>query len=234
MTYTVIIPAAGQGKRMKAGKNKQFLQLNDRPVIIHTLQVFERDPMCKQVIVVANHQEIKQMEALFQQYALKKVDKVIEGGAERQESVFEGIKAVDDREGMVIIHDGARPFIEVEQIHELLTYVTAEQGAVLGTPVTDTIKRIDEHMNIVETVPRKPLVAVQTPQAFTYPMIHEAYQNAFTNQFVGTDDTSLVEYMGKEVTVVFGNEDNIKLTTPFDLAVANVILRQRQGRGDSE
>jgi 2-C-methyl-D-erythritol 4-phosphate cytidylyltransferase len=222
MSYQVVIPAAGQGKRMKAGMNKQFIELHHQPVIVHTLKVFEQDDWCKGIILVINEAERKQFSKLLERFAIKKVISMVSGGAERQHSVYNGLKAVKDSE-IVLIHDGARPFITIEKIHQLVQVAEENGAAVVAVPVKDTIKRVSDGC-VDETVERSSLWAVQTPQAFRVSLVLEAHERAAQEGYVGTDDASLVERIGKKVQVIEGDYRNIKLTTPDDLLFAQAIL----------
>lgn len=140
MNYAVVIPAAGQGKRMKADCNKQFLMLEKRPVIIHTVSIFDKDPWCERIIIVANHNEIKVMEGLMKDWDIKKANAIVAGGRERQDSVFKGLKQLNSSK-LVLIHDGARPFITKKQIHSLAEKADTEGAAVLGVKMKDTVKK---------------------------------------------------------------------------------------------
>ncbi|MFB5663051.1 2-C-methyl-D-erythritol 4-phosphate cytidylyltransferase [Alteribacillus sp. HJP-4] len=229
MKYTVIIPAAGQGKRMKAGHNKQFLMLENSPLIIHTVSVFEKDPWCERIIVVVNPSEKEDMSSLFDEWNITKVTDVIAGGRERQDSVYEGLKILDDnKELLVLVHDGARPFVQADSIHSLVREAAEMGAAVLGTKMKDTVKKVENGV-VTETMQRSQLWGVQTPQAFQFKIVMQAYNKAAADNFSGTDDTSLVERLGFKVHIVEGSYDNIKLTTPEDMMVAKAILTQRKG-----
>lgn len=225
MNYQVIIPAAGQGKRMNAGKNKQFVELNDIPVIVHTLLVFQNHSSCSSIILVINELERHIFTTLIEKYGLTKVSQLISGGSERQESVYNGLKAAECE--IILIHDGARPFIKVSKIEELVKTVKEKGAALVAVPVKDTIKRVKDD-SVVETVERAALWAAQTPQAFQLPIIIEAHKHAEKTGFLGTDDASLVEEIGTSVAVVLGDYTNIKLTTPDDLIVAKAILERKE------
>jgi 2-C-methyl-D-erythritol 4-phosphate cytidylyltransferase len=227
MDYQVVIPAAGQGKRMNAGMNKQFIELDGKPIIVHTLSVFEQDDWCKGIILVINEQERDQFEKMLKQFQVKKVVALVSGGAERQHSVYNGLKAVQHTD-TVLIHDGARPFITVAKIHQLVETAKEKGAAIIAVPVKDTMKRVIDH-RVETTVDRSSLWAVQTPQAFCVSLIREAHERANAEGFIGTDDASLVERMGKEVVVIEGDYTNIKLTTPDDLLFAKAILRSMEG-----
>lgn len=223
MFYEVVIPAAGQGKRMNAGKNKLFIELSGIPIIIHTLRVFEADPMCQGIILSINPQEEAIFSKLVDTYALKKVKKLVPGGAERQQSVFNGLKQVET--DIVLVHDGARPFIQEDLIHQLTEAASLHTGAVVAVPVKDTIKKVQDQ-TVVETVERSSLWAVQTPQAFPVSILSKAHQMAEDEHFLGTDDASLLERIGQQVVIIEGDYDNIKITTQEDLYFAEAILQK--------
>lgn len=228
MAYTVIIPAAGQGKRMNARENKQFLKLQSVPLIVHTLQLFEKDEACEAMIVVANKDEIMEMKQLFSKHGLSKVAAIVPGGRERQESVYAGLLEIKKAESVVLVHDGARPFVRPEEIQRLVAEVGKAQGAVLATKVTDTIKKGSREQMVTETLAREELWAVQTPQAFSYKLLKKAHDAAKKNGFTGTDDAGLVEHIGGRIRLVPGDEENIKLTTPYDIGIAEMILEKRK------
>lgn len=227
MKYKVIIPAAGQGKRMKAGKNKQFILLGEMPVIIHTLSVFEQDDDCVEIILVINKEESDTFKMLIEDYHIKKVQQFVSGGEERQHSVFNGLKQITSSTDLVLVHDGARPFITVEKIHSLVKEAYQTGAAILAVPVKDTIKKA-VNGKVEETVERSSLWAVQTPQAFHVQLLVKAYEEAFKKDYIGTDDASLVEAINRPVSIVTGDYDNIKITTPEDLLYGESILKKRQ------
>ncbi len=141
MEYSVIIPAAGQGKRMGARKNKLLLELQKEPIIVHTLRAFDRDPWCRSITLVVNKDELVDLEELVKRKQLSKVKNMVSGGKERQDSVKKGLDALEDG-GIVLIHDGARPFIQVEALHELVLTAAENGAAIVAVPVKDTIKRV--------------------------------------------------------------------------------------------
>jgi 2-C-methyl-D-erythritol 4-phosphate cytidylyltransferase len=226
MKYSVVIAAAGQGKRMGAGKNKQFLLLRGEPLIIHTLRLFEQDPFCEKIILVANRGECQIMRKLTNQYKVLKVSDVIEGGKERQDSVKNGIDALTE-EQIVLVHDGARPFVSHRVIHKLVEKAEEMGAAIAAVPVKDTIKRAKAGI-VIDTQKREELWSVQTPQAFSLALIREAHSQAAEADVLGTDDASLVEWLGHAVAIVEGDYQNIKLTTPDDLLFAEAILQERE------
>ncbi|AUZ24874.1 2-C-methyl-D-erythritol 4-phosphate cytidylyltransferase [Bacillus licheniformis] len=228
MSYDVVIPAAGQGKRMKAGRNKLFIELKGDPVIIHTLRVFDSHRPCEKIILVINEREREHFQQLLSDYPLQTAIELVAGGDERQHSVYKGLKAVK-QEKIVLVHDGARPFIKHEQIDELIAEAEQAGAAILAVPVKDTIKRV-HHLQVSETIERSSLWAVQTPQAFRLSLLMKAHTEAEQKGFLGTDDASLVEQMeGGSVRVVEGSYTNIKLTTPDDLTSAEAIMESESG-----
>ncbi|WHY67215.1 2-C-methyl-D-erythritol 4-phosphate cytidylyltransferase [Neobacillus sp. SuZ13] len=226
MTYQVILPAAGQGKRMGAGKNKLLLELNRVPVLIHTLKVFEEDNACSKIIVAIHPQDEEEFKALFIKYNVAKAIHLVHGGKERQDSIFNALKTVET-DGIILVHDAARPFISKEHIYRLTKVAEDTGAAILGVPAKDTIKKVQDGL-VVETVERSSLWAVQTPQAFRISLLMEAYEKAEKDSFLGTDDASLVERTGHPITMVEGDYDNIKLTTPEDIFFAEAILEKRK------
>lgn len=227
MLYQVIIPAAGQGKRMGAGKNKLLLRLEGVPVLIHTLKVFEADHHCAGIFLAIHRDDEAEFTSLLQEYGIKKVSALVIGGKERQDSVYNGLRAVGSFDGIVLVHDAARPFITIGTIHRLVEAASREGGAIVAVPVKDTIKKADNGL-VIETVERSSLWAVQTPQAFRVSLLLEAHLQAVKDDFLGTDESSLVERLPHHVAIIEGDYDNIKLTTPEDLYFAEAILRKVQ------
>lgn len=230
--YNVVIPAAGQGKRMNAGKNKQFLLIDRTPLLIHTLRVFEEDLLCSEIVLVVNEEEIADMKQLVNDYSITKVRHFITGGKERQNSVFEGLKALSGND-IVLIHDGARPFIRIPVIHQLIAAVVKAGAAIVGVPVKDTMKQV-ENGNVKATIDRANLWSIQTPQAFYLEEILHAHETAERDNYFGTDDASLMEYIERVVSIVEGGYDNIKVTTPEDLLYAEAIIQKRKGEKTNE
>ncbi|MBT2689895.1 2-C-methyl-D-erythritol 4-phosphate cytidylyltransferase [Bacillus sp. ISL-47] len=228
MSYQVILPAAGQGKRMGAGKNKLLLKIGEIPVFIHTLRVFENDSECAGIYLAINPQDEEEIRVLLTEHNITKVTALIPGGEERQHSVYNAAKAVAG-EGIVLVHDAARPFITQDLLRPLVKMAEKKGAAVLAVPLKDTVKKADGNL-IAETLERSCLWAVQTPQAFRISALKEAHQKAEEEHFFGTDDASLVERLGKEVMIVEGSYDNIKLTTPEDIYFAEAIMKKRKNK----
>ena len=226
--YNVIVLAAGQGKRMNAGKNKQFIELLNEPLIIHTLKNFIQDSWCQNIYLVINPNEQEQMEDLIVSYQWQDQITFVHGGRERQESGYQGLLAISEEQQdmIVMIHDGARPFVEKSHLHELAQAANKKKAALLAVPVTDTIKR--KNGDKIETLDRSTLWAAQTPQAFNYPLIKKAHEQAIASEYLGTDDVSLVEALGEPVDIVHGTYQNVKLTTQEDIVRAEMILERQE------
>lgn len=221
--YTVIIPAAGQGKRMGSDRNKVFLELDGRPVIYHTVSKFDEDASCQAIYLSARQDEVALLTELLKGF--HKVKGLVIGGSERQYSIYNALKVIPPCE-VVMVHDAARPFVSQETLTELYDAACAKNAVIAAVPVKDTIKVINNGV-IDHTPDRNVLWQVQTPQAFKYELLLEAYQQAAESCFLGTDDASLVERLGVPVSVVVSDYDNIKLTTPEDLYFAEAIMKKR-------
>jgi 2-C-methyl-D-erythritol 4-phosphate cytidylyltransferase len=235
MNVGVIILSAGKGKRMRLAQNKMLHELDGKPVLIHTVVRLKAVREIRRCTLVVAEDERSQIEHLLGAFGLD-VDEIVIGGEERQDSVHRGLLAwkMNKPPDIALIHDGARPFVEVQDIRALLSKVRETKAAVLGHPVKDTMKRVDERGVIVETLPRAELWAVQTPQGFAFPLLFEAYQRAAEQGIAATDDASLVERLGVPVSIVQGHEHNIKLTTPEDLSFALHLLHQNQNGEQSK
>jgi len=227
MKCSVVIVAAGSGKRMKSDISKQYLTINEKPILAHTIDKFENCSYIDEIIVVVAENDISYCkEKITEKYDFKKVRKVVSGGNERQVSVFNGLKEVDKSTDIILIHDGVRPFIKNKDIIKIIEQTRLYKACVIGVKVKDTVKICDENNNVLETPDRKYLWAAQTPQAFFSDIIISAYKKAFYDNFIGTDDCMIVERTGIKVKMIEGSYDNIKITTPEDLLIANAILQQ--------
>ncbi|WP_102693523.1 2-C-methyl-D-erythritol 4-phosphate cytidylyltransferase [Rummeliibacillus pycnus] len=227
MQYDVILPAAGSGKRMAAGCNKLFLELRQKPILIHTLEVFQQDDACKGIWLAVKPEERSYIESLLVKYNITKVKALSDGGAERQYSVNACVKKVKDRD-IVLVHDAARPFITIPIIHKLAEVAHSKGAAIAGVRAKDTMKRVKDGM-IEETVDRSSLWMIQTPQAFDFEVLKRAEQLAERDHFLGTDEAMLVERMGHSVYIVESSYENVKITTKEDLVFGEAILSQRIG-----
>lgn len=229
-TYTAIVLAAGKGTRMGGDVHKQYLLLNGKPVLYYSLKALE-DSRVDHIILVTGESEIDYCQKeIIEKYGFQKVKKVVAGGAERYHSVFCGLQAAEGAD-YVLIHDGARPFVENAILERCMEAVEKYQACVVGMPVKDTIKIADENEFAKETPDRRGLWMIQTPQAFSYELIAGAYEKLLEdekNQVGITDDAMVVESMtARKVKLIRGSYENMKVTTPEDIAIAEVLLRGR-------
>jgi 2-C-methyl-D-erythritol 4-phosphate cytidylyltransferase len=230
MKNIALIPAAGCGARMGSTIKKPYLQLNNRPVLYHSLAAFDRAPSIDRIIIAVTPGEEACCETdVVRKFAFKKKITVIAGGEVRQESVHCLLEQVPENTALVLIHDGARPLITVELIERALKETDQWQATVAAVPVKDTIQATDDAGFVRETLPREQLWSIQTPQTFALQLIREAHAKALRDGFIGTDEGSLVERMGKPVRIIMGAYDNIKVTTPEDLIIAEALLKNRKG-----
>jgi 2-C-methyl-D-erythritol 4-phosphate cytidylyltransferase len=228
-TFGVVVVAAGKGTRMGTAESKQYLQLCGKPILVHTLETFERMDEAGEVVLVAGASEVERCRKYAAQYGLRKV-RVVPGGAERQHSVYAGLKALGPDVQWVLVHDGVRPFAAPEHILSCWREAVAHGAAVLAVPVKDTIKVVDADGIIRATPERRTLWAIQTPQAFRRSLLEEAHAAAERDNVLGTDDAMLVERLGQPVRVVEADYTNIKITTPDDLAWAEWYAERNGGR----
>lgn len=213
MKIAVVIAAGGSGKRM--GRPKQFLPLAGKAVVEWTIEVFRKIKSVEQIILAVGSEYLEQAKNLGVT--------VVEGGKERGDSVTNGLKVLSKDTDLVIIHDGARPLITPDIIEKAVSEAQEHGAAIVGVPVKDTIKRVGDDLVIKDTVDRRALWQAQTPQIFKYEIITRAYAQKKS----ATDDAKLVEDLGIKVKMVMGSYENIKITTPEDLIVAEAILRSR-------
>lgn len=226
-----IIVAGGSGKRMLHDLPKQFLSLDGIPILARTLGAFQKSTSIVRIVLVVPKENVAYAkDEIVDKYQFCKVEHILAGGAARQDSVRNGLELVDDSDDVVVIHDGVRPFIS-ETLIDLSIREAVKKGAVIPVvPVTDTVKTIDENGIVRDTVDRKMLRFVQTPQTFKREIIIEAYRNAYRKGFYGTDDASVVEHMGVPVATIPGSRDNIKITTPEDIILCKLLL-EKTGMG---
>lgn len=225
MDYTVMMPAAGSGTRMGAGQNKLFLELEGKSILAHTLAVFQQDPWCTGIVLAVKETERIAIETIIQREQITKIKALPEGGTERQHSV-RACLGTHQTGGIVLVHDAARPFIKQEVIHELVISASQHGGAVAGVKAKDTMKYVKDGI-VEETADRERLWIIQTPQAFRYEILEESSTKAENEHFFGTDEAMLAEHAGFEVRIVESTYDNIKMTTPEDLAYGEYLLKKR-------
>lgn len=227
-----VVPAAGMGKRMGASMNKQYLRLGGKPIVARTLQVLQDSPLISGIILVIPEDEIPYCRReVVEQYQLSKVLAIVPGGAERQHSVMNGLTALrsyaaDD--DIVLIHDGVRPFITEAILQQAIILASSGVGALVAVQAKDTIKIVQDE-TVTATPDRATLWQAQTPQSFRFGQILEAHTKATQEQFLGTDDCSLLEHYGETVKIITGSYRNIKITTPEDLLLAEAFLNDTGG-----
>lgn len=228
MDNVVLIPAAGMGRRMGTRINKQYLQLGGRPILARTLELFERHPAIKSIYPIIPAEEIDFFkEQVLPECHLTKLAGVVPGGKERQDSVRNGLQQLQmagiQPDAVILIHDGVRPLFNPELIAPLIDTAVLKGAAVVGVPVKDTIKEVEDEQ-VVATPERERLWQVQTPQAFRFELLFRAYQRAAQEDYLGTDDASLVERLGVRPVMIEGDYRNLKITTPEDLLIAEALL----------
>jgi len=223
-----IIAAAGKGTRMNLDINKQYVEICQIPLLARTLSVFQDCNLIDEIILVVNKDDfIYCKQEIVDRYDFTKVKSMVTGGNTRQDSVRNGLKEVYNRAEIVLIHDGARPFIRESSIAECINAAYEYGAACVAVPVKDTIKRADSSGFVVETPDRSQLWQIQTPQAFKYDLILDAHKKAFEDGFYGTDDAVLVERLGYRLKLVRGSYNNIKITTAEDLLLAEAIIENK-------
>ena len=220
---SAIVLAGGRGKRMNYHKSKQFIEIKGKPVLVYTLEKFIYNKSIDEVILVLPEDEVDYCKKeVLQKYSLK-VDRIVIGGKERQDSVFNALEA-KEKANIVLIHDGARPFISEKIIEEGIKYANIYGAAAPGVTPKDTIKIKNEDNISVDTPDRNTLVAVQTPQCFKYDEIYQCHRKIKEENAIVTDDTSVVERYGHKVYLYEGDYTNIKITTPEDLILAERLI----------
>ncbi|WP_339288296.1 2-C-methyl-D-erythritol 4-phosphate cytidylyltransferase [Paenibacillus sp. FSL E2-0201] len=226
----VVIVAAGRGTRMGTVESKQYLLLQGKPIIVHTLEVFQQHELISEIVLVTGKEDIERCREWIQLYKLDKVKAIVPGGSERQHSVHKGLLKLTTQ--WVMVHDGVRPFVQPIEIEACYKRAKQIGASVLAVPVKDTIKQVDNEGKVLSTPDRRSLWAIQTPQTFRLSELLDAYEVAERDGFLGTDDSSLAERAGIPVSVVEGSYRNIKITTPDDLDFAEFTERNR-GEGQS-
>lgn len=236
MKVAVILPAAGLGTRMKPGEagsptapRKQFLLLDGVPVVVHTIRKFVACPLVSEVVLALRPEDRPKVDELIAAENFAKPVRTVDGGDSRQASVENGLAAVAPDTGIVAVHDAVRPFIDPETIEEAIRTAAETGAAIVGIIPVDTVKQVHLH-KITGTLNRDRLVLAQTPQVFQIDILRRAYEQARQDDFTGTDESSLVERIEVEVTVVAGSDRNIKITRPSDIDLAQLFLREEKER----
>jgi 2-C-methyl-D-erythritol 4-phosphate cytidylyltransferase / 2-C-methyl-D-erythritol 2,4-cyclodiphosphate synthase len=230
MKTVAIIPAGGAGKRLGSSVAKQYLLLDGTPVILRTLQIFQLAQIIDEIVlVVPGDDVISVRKQLIEKYSLSKVNAVVAGGNQRQDSVRNGLAAIAGNCDVVVIHDGVRPLVTCEMIDQVVAAAKNDGAASIGVKVKDTVKQTTDNDLVAATVPRDNLYLTQTPQAFSFDVLQKAFAAAMRDNFYGTDDASLVERIGVGVKIIGGSYENIKITTPDDLIIAEAFIRNKTG-----
>ena len=224
---TAIVLAAGRSSRMGGGTNKQFLELRGQPILRYSLAAFENCAAIDTIVVVRRPEYAEQAEEIVRTAGCHKVIAFTDGGAERQNSVWNGLEKCPAHTGIVAVHDGARPLVTPQLIEATVASARAHGTGTAATKVVDTIKEADDTRTILRTVDRTRLWAVQTPQTVQYQLLRDAYTAIFKKGIVVTDEAAAVEQLGHAVKLVDTPFLNLKITTPSDLAMAEALLAQR-------
>ncbi|MEK6732268.1 MAG: 2-C-methyl-D-erythritol 4-phosphate cytidylyltransferase [Candidatus Omnitrophota bacterium] len=226
MKVAAIVPSAGRGIRLKTRIGKPYIKLGAKPVLAHTLIALERNKKIKEILVAVQKDKIsKARREIIQKYGIKKV-RLLAGGRERIDSVYNALRAVSDDIDYVLIHDGVRPFVTDELIEDLLKAAARFKASVAGIPVKSTLKFVSEDRFIKHTPPRQYFWEAQTPQVFKKDLIMKAYEFARKKNIRATDDAMLVEKIGVKPKIVMGSYSNIKITTREDLELAKILIKK--------
>jgi 2-C-methyl-D-erythritol 4-phosphate cytidylyltransferase len=232
MQVFVILPAAGLGTRMAGPQPKQFLALDGAPILIHSLRAFAAAPRVTAIYVAVRASEIERVQAQIAEFGFTDRVKVVEGGEKRQDSVSNALAALPAQpDDVVLVHDAVRPLIDAATIERTIDAVLQHGAAIVGLPAIDTIKQVERTAHgaiITSTIPREFIVLAQTPQGFRYDLLKSSFAEAAADEFVGTDEASIVERAGHPVAVVHGSPVNLKITQPGDLELAEFYLSQRK------
>lgn len=229
MSVLAIIPAAGMGVRMGGATPKQFLSIEGIPIFVHTLRKFVACPGVDDIFLGLRAEDNERVQQEIDRERFPQKVRLVEGGPTRQETVARCLDQAPAGTEVVLVHDAVRPFIELEMIQRATEAARKDGAAILGIPSVDTVKQV-ERQTILGTIPRERIVLAQTPQAFRYEIIREAYSRAAADDFYGTDDASLAERLGYSVTVIMGSDRNIKITKPSDLPLARLYIAQERER----
>ena len=227
MSVVAIIPAAGVGIRMGGETPKQFLSLEGVPIFVHTLRKFTASDVIDEIYLALRDEDMERATRDIDREHFSRPVRMVPGGATRQETVARALAEAPSSSEIVVVHDAVRPFIELEMLRRVVEAARKDGAAILGIPSVDTVKQI-ERQTILGTIPRERIVLAQTPQAFRYAILKEAFARAAADGFNGTDESSLVERLGHTVTVLMGSDRNIKITKPSDLPLARLYIAQER------
>ncbi|MCU0599031.1 MAG: 2-C-methyl-D-erythritol 4-phosphate cytidylyltransferase [Desulfobacterales bacterium] len=222
---SAIVAAGGKGIRMSSDVRKQYLNIGGMPILSRTILAVDRCPAVEKIYLVVPGHDLEFCERfVLAPIHCRSQIRLVPGGRTRQESVYNGLSAADNKTGVVLIHDGVRPFVTKDLIGRCLQEAEIGGACILGIPLKDTLKSCDGQGNITGTIERGALWQAQTPQAFQFHLIYKAHEHALSNGIQATDDASLLESMGQPVKVITGSTHNIKITTPEDLVLARALL----------
>jgi 2-C-methyl-D-erythritol 4-phosphate cytidylyltransferase len=229
MNATVLIVAGGAGRRMAGKVRKQYLLLSGIPIVGHTLRAFDRSDLVDALVLAVPPEDLEFVQQrLLPSLALRRKVQVVAGGAERQDSVFNGLCTLSDEDQLVAVHDGVRPFVPIDNLRCCLKVASEDGAALLAIPVVDTLKTVGSDRLVRTTLRRDGLWQAQTPQVFKASILREAHRRARKTGYRGTDDADLVQQLGLPVRIVPGSRENIKITTPDDLILAKAFCLRRQ------
>ncbi len=227
MKVVALIAAAGLGKRMNSKISKSFIPIFGKPILAYTLEKFEQCKLIEEICLIVNQEEKDFCSKnIILRYNFSKVQKIINGGETRQESVYNGLKALNPDVDIVVIHDGARPLVEETLIQDSIEVAQKNGAVIVAIPLKDTVKKSQKNFFIKETLNRDEIWRAQTPQTFKYDIILSAHHQAYKDKFCATDDAAIVERYGHKVKMIIGSEENIKITTPFDIIIAENFLKR--------
>jgi len=227
MKVGAIIAAAGAGRRMKAERPKQLLALDGTPILIHTIAKFDACSVIDYIVVTAPKESADEVKSLVARAGFKKPVKVVQGGERRQDSVAGGLQHLQPGTTLVAVHDAVRPFVTLAEIESVVRQAERTGAAILAVPIVDTVKQAEREF-VEATVAREHLVLAQTPQVFSTDLLKEAFERARKDEYYGTDESSLVERLGRPVAIVRGSERNIKITRPTDLTLARAFREEEK------
>jgi len=230
MKIVALIAAAGKGKRMNARISKPFIPIFGKPILAYTIEKFEKCKLIDKIYLIVSREEKELCSRnIIIKYNFSKVQELVDGGETRQDSIYNGLKAIDSVTDIVVIHDGARPLIEETIIWDSIEKAQKYGAAITAIPIKDTVKKCGKDFFINKTLNREEIWRAQTPQTFKYGLILAAYNQAYKYKYLATDDAAIVERYGHKVKLIIGSEENIKITTPFDIIVAENFLKKGTG-----
>lgn len=227
MSVSAVIVAAGTSKRMNDGVDKLAVQLSGKPLLAWTISRFESAEIIDEIIVVTREDDIGKVKEMTKSEGFRKVSSVVKGGAYRQQSTQNGLNAISNDSKIVLIHDGARPLIRTSDIKRIVESAEENGAALLAVPSKDSVKEVQNGI-VTQTLPRESVWLAQTPQGFRKELLQEAFSSAEKEGYIGTDEASLVERLGKDVAIVEGHSSNIKVTVTSDIGVVQSLLKREE------